>query len=335
MKRIKYLVTGAAGNLGRSIVRKLVEEGKAVRALVLQGDRAAERLPKEIELVAGDVTDYDSLDRFFDIGREEEAIVVHCASVVAVSPEFSKRVFDVNVVGTGNIVDKCVIRGVKKLVYVSSTSAIPEMPKNQPITEVERFDSAEVRGFYAQTKAEATRIVMDAVRENGLNASVVFPSDICGPGDYAYGSFSTFIAEYAKGTMKGGVAGSFNVVDVRDLAAGVVACCERGGPGEGYIMANERVAMEEMFGLLSARTGAPEITTMVPPLVAYTVAAVAGFIGKLTVAHPRLTTFAVYNLVRNNNFSSAKARRELGFSTRPFAETLTDTVAWLKEEGKI
>lgn len=302
MKRTKYLVTGAAGNLGSSVARQLVSEGKSVRALVLKGDPAASRLPGEVELVVGDVTDDDSLKRFFAASGDDELIVIHCASVITVSPDFSKKVFDVNVGGTRNIVDKCLAHKVKKLVYISSTSAIPEKPKNQPIAEADRFDAAEVVGFYGKTKAEATRIVLQAARERSLDASVVFPSGICGPGDYAYGPVASFIIDYVGGSMKAGVAGSFNAVDVRDLAAGVVACCERGRAGEGYIMANECVSMADMFRIIAEETGSRAVGTILPIPVAYAIAFILGIAGKLTGISPRLTTFAVYNLARNNYF---------------------------------
>ena len=75
-----------------------------------------------------------------------------------------------------------------------------------------------------------------------LDASIVFPSGICGPEDYAYGPVSSFIIDYVNGKMPSGVAGSFNAVDVRDLADGVISCCDKGRRGEGYIMYRLRYA---------------------------------------------------------------------------------------------
>jgi dihydroflavonol-4-reductase len=335
MDKTLYLLTGAAGNLGSSIARQLAAEGKEVRALVLKGDPAAERVPKGIEVLVGDVTDIASLERFFAPGGHAETVVIHCASIVTVTPEYSKKVHEVNVEGTRNVVDKCLEHGVRKLVYVGSTGAIPERPKGEPIVEVERYESAPIIGFYGQTKAEASQIVLDAVRDKGLDASIVCPTGIAGPGDYAYGPVASFIIDYARGGMSAGVAGSFNAADVRDLAAGVIACCERGRRGESYILGNECVSMRAMFKLVSEASGAKEVKTILPVWAASFMAVLASFMAGLTGNRPKLTTYSIYNLARNNEFSSAKAEKELGYRSRPFAETIMDTVSWLKSEGKI
>jgi dihydroflavonol-4-reductase len=333
-KRI-YLLTGAAGNLGSSIARQLVAGGKSLRALVLKGDPAAERVPKEVNTCIGDVTDIPSLERFFAVEGYDEAVVIHCASIVTVSPDYSRKVQEVNVAGTRNIVDKCIEHKVRKLVYVGSTGAIPERKKGEAIVEVDRYDPAAVIGFYGKTKAEASQIVLDAVRERGLDASIVCPTGIAGPGDYAYGPVASFVIDYVKGDMPAGVEGSFNAADVRDLAGGTIACCDKGRRGESYILGNECVSMREMFRLVSEASGARLVKTVLPVRAARLMAALAGIGARFTGKQPKLTTFSIYNLDRNNVFDSGKAERELGYLSRPFAETIRDTVAWLREEGKI
>ena len=123
-----YLVTGVAGNLGSSVAASLLEEGKNVRGLVLKGDRAAVRVPKEVELYTGDVTDTESLERFFAVDYGTDVVVIHCAAIVTVNPDFNQKVYDVNVGGTKNILNACVAHKVKKLVYVSSIGALAELP---------------------------------------------------------------------------------------------------------------------------------------------------------------------------------------------------------------
>jgi dihydroflavonol-4-reductase len=333
-KRI-YLLTGAAGNLGSSIARQLVSEGKSVRALVLKGDPAAERVPREVKICIGDVTDIPSLERFFAVEGYDETVVIHCASIVTVSPDYSKKVYEVNVTGTRNILDKCLEHRVRKLVYVGSTGAIPERRKGEAIAEVEDYDPERVVGFYGKTKAEASQLVLKAARERGLDASIVCPTGIAGPGDYAYGPVASFIIDYVRGGMPAGVEGSFNAADVRDLAAGTIACCDKGRPGESYILGNSCVSMEAMFRLVSEASGAKLVETILPVWVARLMAALSGIGAKFSGKQPKLTTFSIYNLDRNNAFDSGKAARELGYRSRPFGDTIRDTVAWLKSEGKI
>ena len=140
-----YLVTGAAGFLGSHVCHQLLERGEKVRAFVLDGDPAIKYIPKEAEIVKGDLCDIDSLENFFKAPEGTETIVLHVASMVSVNPDFNQKLVDVNVGGTKNIIQKCLEhKECKKLVYVSSTGAIPELPKGQKIKEVNEFDAEKV-----------------------------------------------------------------------------------------------------------------------------------------------------------------------------------------------
>jgi dihydroflavonol-4-reductase len=335
MKETIYLLTGAAGFLGINVCQSLIGQGKKVRALVLEGDPSAKKIPPEVEIISGNLLDPVSLGEFFDVSSNAEIIVLHIASFVTVDPDWNQKVYDVNVTGTKNIVNKCLEYKAGKLVYISSTGAIPELPKGQAIKEPDTFDLGAVVGCYSKTKAEATQLVLNAVRDKGLDASIVYPSGICGPGDFAYTFFAQFIIDCANGNMPVGIAGSFNSVDVRDLADGVIACAEKGRNGEGYIMSNSLVTIQDIFGLIHQFAGTPEIKLVLPVPAARFFAFFAEWIGKLTKKPAKLTTFSIYNLARNNNFDCSKAARELGFKCRPFEKTIQDTIEWLRIEGKI
>ena len=339
MKKTIYLLTGAAGYLGSNISRSLIAQKKTVRALVLKGDPAMAQVPKEAEIIPGNIVDPASVEEFFNIENSSpngaEIIVIHCASMVTVSPELSEKLTSVNVTGTKNILDACIKHKVKKLVYISSTGAIPELPHGELIREVSSFVPDGIVGGYGKTKAIATQLVLDAVKEHDLDASIIYPSGISGPNDYGNGYFTNFIIDYVSGKMPAGIAGSFNAVDVRDLAEGVIACAEKGRKGEGYIMSNSVVSMRDVFRFVSKYTGKKEVNLMLPAPAANALAAVSSFISLFTKKPPMLTTFAIYNMTRNNAFSCEKAKRELGFRTRPFEETIRDMVIWLHNDGRI
>ena len=335
MKNTIYLLTGAAGLLGSNVCRALLAQGKTVRALVLPGDPAACYVPQAAEQFQGDVTDLASLERFFSVPAGNDTVVIHCASIVTMSPEPSQKVYDVNVTGAKNIVDLCVSHGVRKLVYISSTGAIPEPEQGTAITEPSAFDPEGVVGYYSKTKALATMYVLDAAKNRGLDASVIYPSGICGPNDYAFGPVAGVILKYCSGGMPVGVEGTFNSVDVRDLADGVLACVEKGRPGEGYIMSNQLVTLKEMFTLVSAASGAPLVKQFLPVEVMRDMLKNKLPDGPDKERQLSAFDFSMYNLVRNNNFSCDKARQELGYRTRPFDETIRDEVAWLTRIGKV
>ncbi len=168
-----------------------------------------------------------------------------------------------------------------------------------------------------------------------MDASVVFPTGICGPNDFANGPVSSFLIDYIEEKMPMGIEGYFNAVDVRDLADGCIACTEKGRKGEGYIMGNELVSMREMFDLVSKISGCKNVKTILPIGIAKLLGKCCDLAGKITGKPGRMTSFAVYNMARNNNFSYEKAEKELGYKVRPFARTMQEEIGWMYNEGMI
>ncbi len=333
---VKYLVTGAAGFLGGTICRQLVQRGDAVRAFVLPNDPAAKDLPEEVEIVEGDLTDTASLNRLFQVEEGTETVVLHIASIVTVNPDYSSKVMEVNVDGTKNIIRLCLAHPeCRKMVYCSSTGAIPEADGNRKIREVRRFDPDEVVGCYSRSKAMASQAVLDAVHDQGLNACIVHPSGIMGPEDYAVGETTGTLIKIINGNMPAGIDGSFNLCDVRDLAAGTIAAADRGEKGECYILANEPVSFRDFSRMVSEEAGCRPVKMFLPIWAANLMGSMMEKQAKRTGTKPLMTRFSVYNLARNNRFDSSKAASELGYTTRSYRETIRDEIAWLKQTGKI
>ena len=166
-----YLVTGATGFLGRTVVSELLSRGASVRALVLPGDRLAGVLPESVERTEGDICSASALENFF-AGTDESTCVIHTAGIVTVASRPDASLYRVNVDGTRAILRECAAHGVGKLVYISSVHALPEKPKGMTIKETDAVSSEFVSGDYAKSKAEATSLVFAAAK-NGLNASIV------------------------------------------------------------------------------------------------------------------------------------------------------------------
>ena len=336
MKKTIYLVTGATGFLGSSVCRQLIERGESVRTFSLPNDKAVKFIPREAEVVTGDLCNAESLEHFFTVPEGTESVVIHCASMVSVDPVYNQRLMDINVGGTKNIIDKCLQhKECRKLVYVGSTGAIPELPKGLKIKEIDRFDPDQVVGCYSQSKAMAAQAVFDVVREKGLNACIVHPSGILGPGDYAIGETTGSIIQLLTGSMPVGIQGSFNLCDVRDLAYGCIMAADKGKKGESYILGNKEVTLKELSRILTKVSGCKRLNFFLPLRFAYFFAKILEKRAAKSGKKPLLTTFSVYNLDRNNTFDYTKAVNELGYRTRSYEETLHDEVVWLKSEGII
>ena len=328
-----YIVTGAAGFLGSTIVRQLVEKNKRVRAFVLPNDKSVEYLPSNIEIVKGDLLDLDSLENLFKDSDKYITYVMHIASIVTVNPDYNQLVMDVNVRGTQNIIDMSIKYNIKRLLYCSSTGAIPELKKGK-ISETESFDENKVLGCYSKSKALATKLVLSY--KDLLDVVVVHPSGILGPNDYAKGETTRVLIDIINGKMKAGINGSFNLCDVRDLANGAILALKNGKSGECYILANDMVSFKKFAKMISKEAkNNKKVKLFLPIWLSNIIAKKMEKKAKKNGTKPLMTTFSVYNLARNNDFSSEKAKKELGYETRSYEITIKDEVKWLKERGLI
>ncbi len=333
MKKVIYIVTGAAGHLGSTVVRKLLALGKTIRTLVLPHEMHKNDLIGT-EIYEGDVCNEESLEPLFATQDGEELIVIHCAGIVSIASGYHKIVYDVNVSGTRNVVDCCIKHHVKKLVYVSSVHAIPEKPKGEIITEISHFDPDQVVGLYAKTKSEATQIVLNAAAE-GLDASVVHPSGICGPYDYGRGHITQLFKDYYKGSLTAAVKGGYDFCDVRDVADGIISCVENGKQGECYILSGKYYSIPDILEYFHEITGKKPIKTYLPLWFAKLTAPLAEVYYKILRQPPLYTSYSLYTLETNANFSNEKAKSWLGYHVRPITDTIKDMMNWMKKEKLI
>lgn len=334
MKQELYLVTGAMGHLGNVIIRKLLKRGYQVRGLALPGDELVPIQHPNYQLVRGDVCDQDSIRPLFEQTDGAALYVIHTAGIVSIASKFQQKVFDVNVLGTRNVVSLCQEYQVDKLVYVSTVHAIPEQKKGQVITEVNHFDPEQVKGLYARTKAEASQIVLDAA-EQGLNASIVHPSGIIGPGDFGRGHLTQLIIDFMNRKLTACVRGGYDFVDVRDVADAILSCVKHGRQGECYICSNQYFDIKEVLDLLHDISGNKAVKTVLPTWFAKATAPLAELYYKALKQPPLYTSYSLFTLQSNGLFSHDKATKELGYAPRPIRATLEDTVKFLYEHRRI
>ena len=232
--------------------------------------------------------------------------MLHCAGIVSIASKPDEAIYRVNVQGTRNIVDLSREFGAGRLIYVSSVHAIPEKPAPETITEPDRFAPDEILGDYGKSKAMATALVLEAA-QNGLNASVVLPSGIIGPGDLARGNMTRMLLAFCRGQLPLGVNGGYDFVDVRDVAVGVLACAERGKAGECYILSGHYTTIQDMFALTASQLGRKAPKLCVPATLASCAAPVFEKIAQLRGERPFFTPYAIAVLRSNGHFSNAKA----------------------------
>ena len=320
------LVTGGAGHLGNVLVRELLARGERVRVLILPGEDTQSLEGLEVERVEGNVLDKDSLSH----AMRDVDVVFHLASLVSITEDKMHLLEAVNVDGTRNVLEAARQQHVGRLIYTSSIHALERPPVGVTINEYLHFDPNNPAGPYDRTKAKASLLVENAAKE-GMDCRIVCPTGVVGPYDYRHSEMGELILSWMQKRVNFMVEGSFDFVDVRDVAQGHILARDHGKTGETYILGGERIELTLLHTLVQKVTkrDTPLITFPLP--IAKIIAPIAELYYKITKTKPRLTRYALETVFSNSNISSEKATKELGYQSRTLMQSVADTVNWWVE----
>jgi dihydroflavonol-4-reductase len=279
------------------------------------------------------VRDKSSLKPLFSNIKNRSVIVLHTAGIVDISDGASDVMQQVNVKGTQHVIELCMEYKVRRLVYVSSVHAIPELNRYAVLKEVQEFSADRVVGSYAKTKAEATQAVLDAVFE-GLDAVVVHPSGILGPYNGSGNHLVQLINDYLSGRLPACVHGGYDFVDVRDVAGGCLSAALKGRKGECYILSNRYYEVSEMLDMAKSMIGGKKLPTL-PMWMAKASAPLICCISRVKKQRPLYTKYSLYVLESNGRFTHDKATSELNYRPRDLYVTIADTIRWMMKNQSL
>lgn len=327
---MKCVVTGATGHIGNILVRKLKERGDEVTAFVLPRENISAIQQYVSHVAYGDIRDLESL-RYAFAGAD---IVYHLAGIIDIGSggKMRRLMYEVNVEGVRNVLQACKDEQIGRLVYTSSVHAITELPHGETIVESQLFNPASVRGHYAKTKAEATALVLESTKE-GLDAVIVHPAGIIGPEDYQLSNLGQLIKDFLKRKLPAYISGGYNFVDVRDVACGILNTADKGVSGECYILSGEYHSVRDLLAMMEVITQIKAPRTKIPRWLAFATSPFAELYYKVHRQKPLFTTYSIFTLGTNSQFSNEKARRDLGYTTTPLRKTLEDTIDWIKNHA--
>lgn len=324
------VITGAAGLVGNVLTKQLVENGEKVRAIVTKRDNLESLQGLDIEIHVGDVRDEKFLEETF-FGA---STVYHLAGIISINSGQSELIEAVNIGGTQNVIDACLKVDVKKLIYMSSVHALKELPHGKLIDETAPVSPDDVIGDYAKSKARATLAVKASINQ-GLDAIVVYPSGIIGPGNYTVSNMGQLLIDFSKGRIPILIEGTYDFVDVRDVVTGTIAAAQIGKAGDDYILSGYQITLKQLFSIISNLTGQKIPKLFLPNWLLKWFIPLSNFMAKRAKKSPTLTSYALYSLASNSLFSHEKANDKLDYYPRHITRTIEDTLNWYKEIGKL
>ncbi len=317
------LVTGATGHIGNVLVRKLLEKGEQVRAMVLPGESCDSLSGLPIEMVVADILDPDTLDRWMKGVR----VVYHLAGIISILPGDEALMHRVNVEGARNVARTALKAGVERMVHTASVHALRREPHGLTMNENTPLSLKSAAGAYDQTKAMGAQAVLDTVKE-GLDAVIVCPSGVIGPYDYRGSEMGGLIKSFAESNIHFIVNGAYDFVDVRDVADGMILAAEKGRSGEIYILSGQQVTLRQLSKLTRRVTARRSLVIAIPLRLALFVSRYTQYFYRWFKKTPKFTLYSLKTVVENSSFSRAKAEKELGYRARPLDESIRDFLAW-------
>jgi dihydroflavonol-4-reductase len=320
------LVTGGAGFIGAHLVRLLVDRGESVRVL----DRAqpGERLPlSKIDYVVGDIRDRKAVRQ----------AVSGCATVyhLAADPQLWARrrghFHQVNYLGAVNVLEEALAAGARRILHTSTESILTRARQTTPIAEDQAITAHDVIGPYCLSKFRAERHAFQ-LAQSGAPIVIVNPTLPIGPGDSGRSPPTQMMLDFCLGKRAAYLDAELNLIDVGDVALGMIAAVERGEPGRRYLLGAENWSIRSVFNYLAKLTGLPEPRWRVPYPVALAAAYASEFIAYLfTHTIPAATITGVKLTRRRMHFDASRSLAALGLSPRPAADSIREAVEWFRQ----
>jgi dihydroflavonol-4-reductase len=323
------LVTGASGFLGSAIANALRARGHCVRVLARPSSSRTNLNAADV-VCDGDLRDRASLAAALKDVRH----LFHAAADYRLWARNPEEIQRSNVEGTRLIMEEALSAGVERIVYTSSVATL-KLTDGAASTEDNPLADGEGIGAYKRSKVAAERLVEAMIQRDGLPGVIANPSTPIGPRDVRPTPTGRIIVEAASGRMPAFVDTGLNLAHVDDVAAGHIAALERGRIGERYILGGDNVFLADMLADIARLVGRRPPKLKLPRTMLYPIAYGAELLATLRGVEPFITSDGLRMARHHMFFDDSKARRELGYVSRPYREGLADAIAWFRAHGHL
>ena len=320
------IVTGATGLLGNTVVRRAISREIEVTALVRQ-QSAVETLADlavtqvQVDFLKDDLTQL--------IGEGD--VVVHAAARVTIGGRHLEEARRANVMVTQRIAEACRIQGAR-LLYVSTVDTRKWGTRTAPGDETPALELM-APSVYARSKREAEDVVA-AQMEKGLDAVTVYPGFLVGPYDWKPSS-GQLLVSVARAPVIFAPPGGNDFCHVGDVADGILTAAYEARAGSDYVLGGEALSYYEAFRMIRAVAGQKGPLLKAPAVLTKLAGYAGDVLGYVTGREPTVNGVSATISCLPHHFSSDKARRELGYMTRPAHVAIDEAWAWFKQHGYV
>jgi len=319
------LVTGGSGFIGQHLVATLVASGRQTRVLDV---RPPGRAVANAQYIKGSVLDRELVDQALDGVNE----VYHLAGLPGMWVARKDDFHAVNCRGTEVVISAARKRGVERLLHCSTESILfRSSPSGEANVEDILLTADDMPGPYTRSKLLAERLAMEAAA-SGFPVVIGSPTMPIGPHDHNLTPPTAMIRRFLGKRFQFYLDFVLNLVDVRDVAAGLILTMERGKVGQRYILGGESIPLKKLLQYVAAISGRDSLRVPVPGQLAEVTAAIMEFMADhVTRTPPSATAEAVRIALRSTALWTERAQRALGYAPRPVESALRETIAYLAD----
>ncbi|MBC7970659.1 MAG: NAD-dependent epimerase/dehydratase family protein [Verrucomicrobia bacterium] len=326
---MQAFVTGGTGFIGANLIRLLLQEGYAVKALARSGSRLDNLQGLNVEIVKSDLNDPDLWQHISGC-----QFLFHAAAHYSLWQTDREALYQNNVVGTRNILAAAQKAGVERTVYTSSVAAIGVGSDGKAVDEMHQSPVEKLVGHYKKSKYLAEQEAVKAV-QTGQDIVIVNPSSPIGSWDIKPTPTGDIILRFLRRQMPAYIDTGLNFIHVQDVAWGHLLALQKGKTGDRYILGNQNLTLKQLLDQLAQLTGQPAPQRAIPAWIPLTVAWIDEQLLAPLGKAPSVPLDGVRMAQQPMYYNPAKAVRELGLPQTPLSTALHDSIEWFVKYGYV
>ena len=321
-------VTGASGMVGINVCKEILSNGDELNILIREDVSYLDGL--SCNKFYGDLSDIDILEKFCD----KCDVIIHSAAMISIGFDAYDQVYEVNFVGTKNILDASIKKKVKKFIFISTVNAYDKKPLDQNFDE--KRELVRKGNAYDMTKALAQELVTSTEE---IETVSINPTSVLGKNDFKPSRLGKIIKGVHSGKLPFLVDGGLDVIDVEDLSKAIYSSISNGRDGESYLISGKFRSFKKIYEVITKYQNKKSrifffprlmVELSLPLLSLFPIGLLkraAEVNGKFFPGLENMTKEAIENIINfPKHIDNSKAKKDLGLKISPLEKTIKDTI---------